>query len=190
MRVCVNLSASQFRQSGLVETVRRALENARLPPQYLEMELTESVVMSDPDESTRILKELSSMGVLLSVDDFGTGYSSMSYLRRFPIDRLKIDRIFISEIDVSPEDASIVRAIVSLAQTLNLKVVAEGVETSAQLEFIKQIGCNEYQGYYFAPPVRAADFERLVRERRAAQQPSESCDLNLTYSKLAVYRDR
>jgi len=190
MRVCVNLSASQFRQSGLIETVRRALEDARLSPQYLEMELTESVVMSDPDESTRILKELSSMGVLLSVDDFGTGYSSMSYLRRFPIDRLKIDRIFISEIDVSPEDASIVRAIVSLAQTLNLKVVAEGVETSAQLEFIKQIGCNEYQGYYFAPPVRAADFERLVRERRAAQQPSESCDLNLTYSKLAVYRDR
>jgi diguanylate cyclase (GGDEF)-like protein len=190
MRVCVNLSASQFRQSGLVDIVRRALEEANLPPQYLEMELTESVVMSDPDESTRILRELSSMGVLLSVDDFGTGYSSMSYLRRFPIDRLKIDRIFISEIDSSPEDASIVRAIVSLAQTLNLKVVAEGVETSAQLEFIQQIGCNEYQGYYFSRPVPAAEFERLVRERRAAEPPLGNDDLNLTQSKLAVYRGR
>jgi diguanylate cyclase (GGDEF)-like protein len=133
LRVSVNLSASQFRDSGLVESIRRALEDAGLDARYLEVELTESAVMSDPEKSIAILEQLSAMGVLVSVDDFGTGYSSMSYLRRFPIDKLKIDRVFIDEIVSRPEDASIVRAIVSLAHSLRLKVVAEGVETPAQL---------------------------------------------------------
>jgi diguanylate cyclase len=153
LRVSVNLSASQFRHIGLVDTVRRALDDASLEPRYLEMELTESAVMSDPELSIAILEQLSTMGVLVSVDDFGTGYSSMSYLRRFPIDKLKIDRVFISEMESCPEDASIVRAIVSLAHSLRLKVVAEGVETPGQLDFLKSVGCDEYQGYHFSRPV-------------------------------------
>jgi diguanylate cyclase len=186
LRVSVNLSASQFRDSGLVESIRRALDDARLAPRYLEVELTESAVMSDPEQSIAILEHLSAMGVLVSVDDFGTGYSSMSYLRRFPIDKLKIDRVFIDEIVSRPEDASIVRAIVSLAHSLRLKVVAEGVETPAQLEFLKTAGCDEYQGYHFSRPLPAADFERLIRKSRSDDVLTED-DAARTHSKLAAY---
>jgi diguanylate cyclase len=186
LRVSVNLSASQFRDSGLVDSIRRALDDARLQPRYLEVELTESAVMSDPEQSIAILEHLSAMGVLVSVDDFGTGYSSMSYLRRFPIDKLKIDRVFIDEIVSRPEDASIVRAIVSLAHSLRLKVVAEGVETPAQLEFLKTAGCDEYQGYHFSRPLPAAEFERLIRESRSDDVLSEE-DAVRTHSKLAAY---
>jgi len=190
LRVSVNLSASQFRGSGLTETIRGALEGAKLDPQYFEVELTESAVMSDPEESVAILEQLSSMGVLVSVDDFGTGYSSMSYLRRFPIDKLKIDRVFISEIASRPEDASIVRAIVSLAHSLRLKVVAEGVETAAQLEFLKAVGCDEYQGYHFSRPLPAYEFDRLIREKTSGSQPLSQEDAMRTHSKLAAYRRR
>jgi EAL domain-containing protein (putative c-di-GMP-specific phosphodiesterase class I) len=127
------------------------------------------------------------MGVLVSVDDFGTGYSSMSYLRRFPIDKLKIDRVFINEIVSRPEDASIVRAIVSLAHSLHLKVVAEGVETPAQLEFLEAAGCDEYQGYHFSHPLPAGDFERLIRESRARDTALADEDAARTHSKLAAY---
>jgi EAL domain-containing protein (putative c-di-GMP-specific phosphodiesterase class I) len=188
LRVSVNLSPSQFRGSGLIDTVRGALEEAKLDAHYFEVELTESAVMSDPEESIAILEQLSSMGVLVSVDDFGTGYSSMSYLRRFPIDKLKIDRVFISEIASRPEDASIVRAIVSLAHSLRLKVVAEGVETPAQLEFLKAIGCDEYQGYLFSRPLPANEFEQLVREKASNSQPLTQEDAMRTHSKLAAYR--
>jgi diguanylate cyclase (GGDEF)-like protein len=187
LRVSVNLSASQFRDSGLVDSIRSALDDAGLQARYLEVELTESAVMSDPEKSIAILEQLSAMGVLVSVDDFGTGYSSMSYLRRFPIDKLKIDRVFIDEIVSRPEDASIVRAIVSLAHSLRLKVVAEGVETPAQLDFLKTAGCDEYQGYHFSRPLPAADFERLIRESHSADEFSEE-DAIRTHSKLAAYR--
>src|SRR5258707_938226 len=143
LRVSGNLSASQFRDSGLVDSIRSALDDADLQARHIEVESPESPVMSDPEKSIAILEQLSAMGVLVSVDDFGTGYSSMSYLRRFPIDKLKIDRVFINEIASRPEDASIVRAIVSLAHSLNLKVVAEGVETAAQLDFLTTAGCDE-----------------------------------------------
>src|SRR6202453_2333757 len=188
MRVSVNLSPSQFRGSGLIHTIRRALDDAGLEPQYLEVELTESAVMSDPEESIAILEQLSAMGVLVSVDDFGTGYSSMSYLRRLPIDKLKIDRVFINEIVSRPEDASIVRAIVSLAHSLRLKVVAEGVETPAQLDFLKAVGCDEYQGYHFSRPLPAIEFERVIREKAAAMQPLTQDEALRTHSKLAAYR--
>jgi diguanylate cyclase len=187
LRVSVNLSASQFRDSGLVDSIRIALEDAGLQARYLEVELTESAVMSDPEKSIAILEQLSAMGVLVSVDDFGTGYSSMSYLRRFPIDKLKIDRVFINEIVSRPEDASIVRAIVSLAHSLRLKVVAEGVETPAQLDFLKTAGCDEYQGYHFSRPLPAAEFERLIRESHSDDVFSEE-DAIRTHSKLAAYR--
>ena len=186
LRVSVNLSASQFCDSGLVDSIRRALDDAGLEARYLEVELTESAVMSDPEKSIAILEHLSAMGVLVSVDDFGTGYSSMSYLRRFPIDKLKIDRVFIDEIASRPEDASIVRAIVSLAHSLRLKVVAEGVETSAQLDFLKTAGCDEYQGFHFSRPLPAADFERLIRESHSSDVLTEE-DAIRTHSKLAAY---
>jgi len=188
MRVSVNLSPSQFRGSGLIHSIRRALDEVGLDPRYLEVELTESAVMSDPEESIAILEQLSAMGVLVSVDDFGTGYSSMSYLRRLPIDKLKIDRVFINEIASRPEDASIVRAIVSLAHSLRLKVVAEGVETPAQLDFLKAVGCDEYQGYHFSKPLPAIEFERVVREKCALAKPLSQDDAMRTHSKLAAYR--
>jgi EAL domain-containing protein (putative c-di-GMP-specific phosphodiesterase class I) len=160
--ISVNLSASQFRDSGLVESIRRALDDVGLAPRYLEVELTESAVMSDPEQSVAILEQLCAMGIQVSVDDFGTGYSSMSYLRRFPIDKLKIDRVFIHELASRPADANIVRAIVSLAHSLNLEVVAEGVETPAQLDFLEAAGCDEYQGYHYSPPLPADQFRRLI----------------------------
>ncbi len=188
MRVSVNLSPSQFRGSGLIHSIRRALADADLEPQYLEVELTESAVMSDPEESIAILEQLSAMGVLVSVDDFGTGYSSMSYLRRLPIDKLKIDRVFINEIVSRPEDASIVRAIVSLAHSLRLKVVAEGVETPAQLDFLKAVGCDEYQGFHFSRPLPSHEFERVIREKAAQAGTLTQEEANRTHSKLAAYR--
>jgi len=187
LRVSVNLSASQFRDSGLVDSIRRALDDARLEARFLEVELTESAVMSDPEQSIAILEHLSAMGVLVSVDDFGTGYSSMSYLRRFPIDKLKIDRVFIDEIVSRPEDASIVRAIVSLAHSLRLKVVAEGVETPAQLDFLKLAGCDEYQGYHFSRPLPAAEFEALIRASHSGEVFTED-DAARTHSKLSFVR--
>ncbi len=186
LRVSVNLAASQFRDVGLVDSIRRALDDADLDARYLEVELTESAVMTNPEQSVTILEQLSAMGVLVSVDDFGTGYSSMSYLRRFPIDKLKIDRVFIDEIVSRPEDASIVRAIVSLAHSLRLKVVAEGVETAEQLDFLRDAGCDEYQGFHFSRPLPADQFARLMVDSRASEPLSEE-DSVRTHSKLAAY---
>ncbi len=186
LRVSVNLAASQFRDSGLVDSIRSALDDADLEARYLEVELTESAVMTNPEQSIDVLEQLSAMGVLVSVDDFGTGYSSMSYLRRFPIDKLKIDRVFINEIVSRPEDASIVRAIISLAHSLRLKVVAEGVETGEQLDFLRAEGCDEYQGYHFSQPLPAAEFERLLRKAHS-DEPLSEADALRTHSKLAAY---
>jgi diguanylate cyclase (GGDEF)-like protein len=190
LRVAVNLSPSQFRQGDIVAMIRDALDQAGLEPRFLEVELTETTVMTDPEESIAILEKLSEMGVLVSVDDFGTGYSSMSYLRRFPIDKLKIDRGFINEVMSRPEDASIVRAIISLAHSLRLKVVAEGVESPEQLEFLKTLGCDQYQGFHFSPALPASQFEALVRSKRPSEPVLAENDPGRTHSKLAVYRPR
>ena len=190
LRVAVNLSAFQFRHGNLLQMIREALQAADLEPRFLEVEITESALMSDPEESVTILEQLSRMGVVVSVDDFGTGYSSMSYLRRFPIDKLKIDRGFIAELISRADDASIVKAIVSLAHSLHLKVVAEGVETEEQLALLKSIGCDQYQGFWFSPAVPAPSFATLLRE---SQQKSDSIvdpAADRTHSKLAVYRPR
>jgi diguanylate cyclase (GGDEF)-like protein len=188
LRIAINLSAAQFRAGDLVDTIRHALNSATLSARFLEVELTESALMSDPEKSIEILEQLSEMGVLISVDDFGTGYSSMSYLRRLPLDKLKIDRSFINEITARADDASIVTAIVSLAHSLRLKVVAEGVETADQLDFLKRLGCDQYQGYLFSRPLPAAEFERLMRsqqERRTAFMEDEALR---TQSKLTARR--
>jgi diguanylate cyclase (GGDEF)-like protein len=166
LRMAVNLSARQFRQDSLLETVRGALTAARLEPRYLELELTESAVMQDAETSVQIMKRLSDAGLRISVDDFGTGYSSLSYLRRLPLDKLKIDRSFIREIVTSRDDAEIVRAIISLAHSLHLKVIAEGVETAEQLSFLRSLGCDQYQGYYCSQPLPPAEFIALLPHRR------------------------
>jgi len=188
LRIAVNLSAAQFRAGVVVETIRRALADAEFEARFLEVELTESAVMSDPAESIKILEQLSEMGILISVDDFGTGYSSMSYLRRLPIDKLKIDRSFIKEITARADDACIVQAIVSLAHSLRLKVVAEGVETAAQLEFLRKLACDQYQGYHFSRPLPAPAFEALMRSEKANRQELTQADAMRTHSKLAAYR--
>jgi diguanylate cyclase len=181
LRIAVNLAPSQFRLVDLVGQIRRALDASRLDPTLLEIELTETAVMSDAEESVHILEAISRMGVLVSVDDFGTGYSSMSYLRRFPIDKLKIDRCFVEQMTARPEDASIVRAIISLAHSLHLKVIAEGVETAEQLQLLAELGCDQYQGFFFSPALLPARFEELVREDpRLTEQ-----DAARTHSKLA-----
>jgi diguanylate cyclase len=184
LRVAVNLAPSQFRLVDLVDQIRRALEASRLDPALLEIELTETAVMSDAEESVHILEAISRMGVLVSVDDFGTGYSSMSYLRRFPIDKLKIDRCFVEQMTARPEDASIVGAIISLAHSLRLKVIAEGVETPEQLQLLADLGCDQYQGFYFSPALLPARFEELVR-----QDPTLADEAAVrTHSKLAVLK--
>ncbi|MGB6604826.1 MAG: EAL domain-containing protein [Steroidobacteraceae bacterium] len=185
LRVAVNLAPSQFRLVNLVDQIRRALEAVALDPQLLEVELTESAVMSDAEESILILEAISCMGVLVSVDDFGTGYSSMSYLRRFPIDKLKIDRCFIEEMTRRPEDASIVRAIISLAHSLHLKVIAEGVETPEQLALLGELGCDQYQGFYFSAALTPAKFVELVKKTSDAEAPLTDEDAARTHSKLS-----
>jgi diguanylate cyclase len=181
LRIAVNLAPSQFRLVDLVSQIRRALDASGLDPTLLEIELTETAVMSDAEESVHILEAISRMGVLVSVDDFGTGYSSMSYLRRFPIDNLKIDRCFVEQMTARREDASIVGAIISLAHSLSLKVIAEGVETPEQLQLLAKLGCDQYQGFYFSPALVPAKVEELLREDPALTEE----DAVRTHSKLA-----
>jgi diguanylate cyclase len=185
LRVAVNVTATQFRQGNLLDVIRDALESTGLEPRHLELELTESAVMTNPEESAALLEKLSAMGVLVSVDDFGTGYSSMSYLRRFPIDKLKIDRMFVKDLMSHSDDASIVQAIISLAHSLRLKVVAEGVETAEQLRSLRAMGCDQYQGFHFSPPLPADEFASLLRRRTeddgACEDPAER-----THSRLSA----
>jgi diguanylate cyclase (GGDEF)-like protein/PAS domain S-box-containing protein len=161
--IAVNVSAIQFRQEGFRELIKRVLNETRLAPQYLELELTESLLLSNADMTFPVLRELKAMGLKLAIDDFGTGYSSLSYLRQFPVDKLKIDRSFIQSVDVNPDDASIAAAIISLGKSLNLKVIAEGVENEAQMFFLRAHHCDEIQGYYFSKPLKAVEVVDKLR---------------------------
>jgi diguanylate cyclase (GGDEF)-like protein len=190
LRVAVNLAPSQFRLTNLVDQIRRALEASDLNPQLLEVELTETAVMSDAEESIQILEAISRMGVLVSVDDFGTGYSSMSYLRRFPIDKLKIDRCFVDQMTRRPEDASIVQAIISLAHSLHLKVIAEGVETPEQLALLAKLGCDQYQGFHFSAALEPTQFLAFVKQSRADVRSLTDDEVARTHSKLSVLTHR
>ena len=162
--VAVNLSARQFRMDNLDTTVARIITETGVNPGLLELELTESLLMDDPEQTVRTLGNLRRYGVQLSVDDFGTGYSSLMYLKRFPIGTLKIDRAFISDATSDADDAAITRAIINLGHSLGLKVVAEGVETEPQLEFLRENGCDEMQGFYFSPAVPPEEIQRLLGE--------------------------
>ena len=184
VRVAVNLAPSQFRLGTLYELVQRALQASGLEPRFLEIELTEAAVMSNAEESVYILERLSRLGVLVSVDDFGTGYSSMSYLRRFPIDKLKIDQSFVKEMTNRPAAASIVRAMVSLAHSLNLKVVAEGVETPEQLELLQQLRCDQYQGFLFSAALPADGFAALLSRPDTCPDTQAGIDASVTQSRL------
>ena len=153
----MNLSSVQFYQPDFFETVKEIIEQSTLPAGSLELELTEGLLMNNKDEIITILDKFREMGIKISIDDFGTGYSSLSYLKRFPLDYLKIDRSFVMDIGHDTDDEAITSAIIAMAHSLNLKVIAEGVENEQQLEFLQRQGCNQYQGYYFSPPVPAEE---------------------------------
>lgn len=167
LRVAVNLSARQFQDEGLVESVRQALRQAGLEGRQLKLEITESVVMHNAERATQTLAELKALGVGVAVDDFGTGYSSLAYLRRFPIDQLKIDRSFVQDATVHPDSAAIVHSIIGLARNLRMQTVAEGVETPEQRAFLLAAGCDLLQGYLFSRPLPAQDlYDKLMQHRQ------------------------
>jgi EAL domain-containing protein (putative c-di-GMP-specific phosphodiesterase class I) len=147
------VSAVQFRQEGFRKLIDRVLLETGLAPQYLELELTESLLLSNADVTLSVLRGLKAMGLKLAIDDFGTGYSSFNYLKHFPVSKLKIDGSFVRDVAVNPDDAAITTAIISMAKSLNLKVIAEGVEDEAQMSFLRAHQCDEIQGYYFSKPL-------------------------------------
>jgi EAL domain-containing protein (putative c-di-GMP-specific phosphodiesterase class I) len=162
LRVAVNLSARQFAQSGLHDMIIGVLEETGLAPQLLELEITESVTMENPEHAAILLKKLKALGISLAIDDFGTGYSSLSYLKRFPIDSVKIDRSFIKDIPDDEDDVAITQAVIAMAHSLRLKVIAEGVESEQHVEFLREHGCDEAQGYLFGKPMPADEFRQLI----------------------------
>jgi EAL domain-containing protein (putative c-di-GMP-specific phosphodiesterase class I) len=160
--VAVNISALEFRHKDFLAGVQGILAETGLEPRYLELEVTESVLMQDVESTAAVLQALKSMGVLLAVDDFGTGYSSLNYLRQFPIDSLKIDQSFVHDSTTDSDDAAIVSAVIGLGRSLRQRVVAEGIETREQLAFLKARFCDEGQGYYFGRPVVPEEFAALL----------------------------
>jgi EAL domain-containing protein (putative c-di-GMP-specific phosphodiesterase class I) len=174
LQVSVNCSAQQFQRDGFVETVDLILRGTGLPASCLELEITESVIVQRSEEVIARFAALDAMGVRIAIDDFGTGYSSLSYLKRFAIHQLKIDQSFVRDISSDPDDAAIVSAIIAISHSLGLQVLAEGVETAEQLAFLRSLGCDCAQGYYFSRPVPAEEFTRLLeswtlRPRTAAR---------------------
>ena len=151
----------------MVQTVADALEQSGLQARYLQLELTENMVMGDAEKYVAMLRELKQLGVQLAVDDFGTGYSSLSYLKRFPLDHLKIDRAFVKDITTDPDDGAIVQTIIALGHKLGMRVVAEGVETEEQREYLQRSRCDEMQGYYFAKPLPATQFACMLSDSTA-----------------------
>ena len=173
MIMAVNISAVQFRHANLTDLITRILDEVKLPPQYLELELTEGVAMDDPVGAIEIMDSLHQRGIRMSIDDFGTGYSSLSYLKRFKAYKLKIDQSFVRDITDDSEDRAIVSAIINMAGSLGLQTIAEGVETAGQLAFLREQGCNEMQGYYFSRPLPADQLEAFARAQPLSPQTGE-----------------
>jgi EAL domain-containing protein (putative c-di-GMP-specific phosphodiesterase class I) len=169
--VAVNLSARQFKDGNLTQLVDTALQDMGLDARFLELEITESLLMENPEAAADTLRRLRARGVRLSIDDFGTGYSSLGYLKRFPLDKLKIDSSFVRDITSEPDDAAIATAIIAMAHRLKLKVVAEGVETEGQLDYLRQHCCDAVQGYYFSRPLTARDCLKMLKSRPSYQPP-------------------
>ncbi len=166
LRMAVNLSTLQFRKGEILDVVSSALKESQLTPDLLDLELTESILMEDRDEPIRCLKTLKAQGLRLSIDDFGTGYSSLAYLTRFPLSSLKIDRSFLTGVPSNPQHVGVTKAIIALAKSLNLSVTAEGVETEEALEFLRELECDEAQGYLFSCPIPADQFYELLKKNR------------------------
>ena len=169
LRVAVNLSARQLQDESLVEMVASTLKNSGLPPDRLQLEITEGAMMDNVESAIRVVKELRHLGLSFAVDDFGTGYSSLSYLKRFPIDTVKIDRSFVRDLTIDPNDAAIVTTVLAMARSLGLDVVAEGVETRKQLEFLREHDCDEFQGYLLSRPIPADEYVKLVSSAELAR---------------------
>jgi EAL domain-containing protein (putative c-di-GMP-specific phosphodiesterase class I) len=163
LTLSVNVASRQFRDPTFTDTVGDAIAAAGIPPQMLELEITESILLEHSDDTLRTLNALKRIGVALAIDDFGTGYSSLSYLKRFPIDRVKIDQSFVRDLASDSDDLAIVRAIIALARALRLAVIAEGVETGAQLALLRHEECHDYQGYFFARPMDADSVSAKLR---------------------------
>jgi len=176
MRLSVNFSARQFQQATFIATVAEILKETNLDPRWLELELTESSIMREPEQAIEKLHELKLMGIKVAIDDFGTGYSSLNYLKRFPIDTLKIDKSFVADVCKDPHDTAIVRAIITLGHALDLTVIAEGVETHEQLQYLSSLGCDLVQGFLFSKSLAAPAFEELLVEQRRAAASSTNHD--------------
>ena len=162
IRIGINLSPVQLRRQGLTATVAKVLKQVQLEPCYVDLELTESILMHNTKVSVSALLDLRALGVSLSIDDFGTGYSSLSYLRQFPVDTLKIDRTFVADVDKGGQAAVIAEAVIKLGHRLGMRVLAEGVETPGQLDYLRTLGCDLAQGFYFSRPVPAEEFAELL----------------------------
>jgi EAL domain-containing protein (putative c-di-GMP-specific phosphodiesterase class I) len=174
MRVAVNLSARQFQQRNLMEVVARALQETGLAPHLLQFEITEGIAMHDVDFTVPMLRRLRAMGVQFAIDDFGTGYSSLAYLKRLPIDAVKIDRSFVSDLTVDADDAAIASTVITMAHSLKLSVIAEGVETEEQLAFLSRRRCDEMQGYLFSRAVPAEEIGKILRAEDALREATGS----------------
>jgi EAL domain-containing protein (putative c-di-GMP-specific phosphodiesterase class I) len=159
LTMAINVSAKQFHQADFVDQVRRILVETEAKPSHLKLELTESVVLEQVEDTIAKMRELKVLGLSFSIDDFGTGYSSLQYLKRLPLDQLKIDQGFVRDITTDPNDAAIVQTIIAMTEALGLNVIAEGVETQEQKEFLEQRGCHAFQGYFFGRPMPLARFE-------------------------------
>jgi EAL domain-containing protein (putative c-di-GMP-specific phosphodiesterase class I) len=177
--VSINLSAAQLREGSLIRTLTDVLAEFRIGTGQIELELTESILMDKVTSTIDILKEIKELGFSLSIDDFGTGYSSLNYLYRFPIDKLKIDRSFIQNIDVAPQNLAVTKAIIGLGHSLGLNVVAEGVERESDIALLQNMGCNEFQGFYFGRPMPPAAFERWLHERPACVTTRQTAELGV-----------
>ena len=185
MCLSVNFSARQFQQPTFIASVAEILKETNLDPRWLELELTESSIMKEPEQAIEKLHELKLMGIKVAIDDFGTGYSSLNYLKRFPIDTLKIDKTFVADVCKDPHDTAIVRAIITLGHALDLTVIAEGVETQEQLQYLSSLGCDVVQGFLFSKSLSAPAFEELLVEQRRAAALSMNHDTAPLVGKIA-----
>jgi EAL domain-containing protein (putative c-di-GMP-specific phosphodiesterase class I) len=162
MRIAVNVSARQFQQPNVVSMIKDAIERSGFDPRYLEIEITETTAMQDPELTADILLDLKNLGLSVAIDDFGVGHSSLNYLKRFPIDALKIDQSFVQDITRGGSDGAIVSAVIAMGKAMNIRVIAEGVETPEQLKFLKEHGCHEFQGYLFSRPMTATALTEMI----------------------------